>query len=107
MVTCLWWLLSLGGVVASRLVLPTLGGRLLTGACRPGGDIGGWSLAARPDAAVARKGANKDRQRHGRQRAIVTRCGSAQRGDAGGRATVTDVPAARGERLKQRVAACP
>jgi len=116
MVTCLWWLLSLGGVadgtladvvVALRLGLTTLGRLLLSGACRPRGDIAGWPLAARPDPAVARKELDKDRQRHGWLRGVVTRCGSEQRGDARGWATVADVRAAPGGRLKQRAAACP
>jgi len=79
MVMCLWWLLALDGDAAGTIA-----------------DIVAWltsNSAATSDCVC-------------RPRGVVTRCGSGQRGDAGGWATVAYARAAPGERLKQRVAAC-
>ena len=77
--TCLWWLLSPGGDTAGTIA-----------------DIVAWLT---PNSAVTAACVC-------RTCGVVTRCGSGQRGDAGGRFTMAYTRAAPGARLTQRVVAC-
>lgn len=116
LVSCLWWLIFLGGaaggttagvVLALWLVLPTPTGLLLIVACWLVGNAIGWSLAARLDAALARKEANKDRPRYAAGSTGITRYTPHQRREAVAYLPASDTRTARGVPVQQRVLECP
>lgn len=116
LVTCLWWLIFLGGVAGGTaigvvltlcLVLSTPTGFLLIGACWLVGNGVGARLATRLDAALART--DSDRNRRGRSgiREVVARWNLNQCGDAGVQVTSPYAHAVSGVAVPRRVLACP